>query len=153
MKMCKIPSVAARKMDRFANWYIHKWLGLPRCFSNTGCFRANSIQLPIQSITLGYKQEKSRLILNPRESVNMSFQQRPLEGCILRKLSVGGRLDEQGIAGEECIASRPTVQGHNKGTKKPWSWMRFDTAMLQKPTLVVLAWRRATSSTTPSVLA
>ena len=68
LKICEIPSSAASRMDILANSYIQKWLGLPRYFSDTGLFRANSLQLPIQSVTPGCKQEKSRLVLELRES-------------------------------------------------------------------------------------
>lgn len=52
-----------RKMDGIANSFIRKWLGLPQGLSETGLFRKNILQLPLQSIRLGYKQEKTRLIL------------------------------------------------------------------------------------------
>lgn len=36
LKVSEIPSSSASKMDSIANSYIRKWLGLPRCFSDTG---------------------------------------------------------------------------------------------------------------------
>ncbi len=43
-------------------------LGLPRCFSDTGLFGKNALQLPLKSINLGYKQEKTRLVFELKES-------------------------------------------------------------------------------------
>lgn len=50
-------------MDSHANCYIRKLLGLPRCFSDVGLFGRNMLELPIKSISLGYKQEKACLEL------------------------------------------------------------------------------------------
>ncbi len=38
-----------------------KWLGLPRCLSEAGLFERNILQLPLQSISMGYKQRKPGL--------------------------------------------------------------------------------------------
>lgn len=64
LKVAEIPSSLASKMDSF----IRKWLGLPHCFSDTGLFGKNMLQLPLKSISLGYRQEKTRLVLKLRES-------------------------------------------------------------------------------------
>ncbi len=61
LKVSEIPSSLASRMDTISNTYIRKWLGLPRCFSDTGLFGKNALQLPLKSINLGYKQEKTRL--------------------------------------------------------------------------------------------
>ncbi|KAJ8414256.1 hypothetical protein AAFF_G00051260 [Aldrovandia affinis] len=55
-------------MDGIANSHIRKWLGLPCCLSETGLFGRNILQLPLQSISLGYKQGKTRLVQELRES-------------------------------------------------------------------------------------
>ncbi|KAJ8393991.1 hypothetical protein AAFF_G00055240 [Aldrovandia affinis] len=57
-------------MDGIANSHIRKWLGLPRCLSETGLFGRNILQLPLQSISLGYKQGKTRLVQDLRESTD-----------------------------------------------------------------------------------
>lgn len=44
-------------MDLKAN-YIHKWLGLPCCLSDTVLFGNNILSLHLKSISLGYKKEK-----------------------------------------------------------------------------------------------
>ena len=54
-------------MDEKAKSFIRKWLGLPRCLSETGLFGR---KLPLQSISLGYMQEKTRLVLELRESTD-----------------------------------------------------------------------------------
>lgn len=68
LKMSEVPSSLVDKMDRLANSFIRKWLGLPRCLSDVGLFGRNTLQLPLRSIGLGYKQEKTRLVLELRES-------------------------------------------------------------------------------------
>lgn len=57
-------------MDRLANSIIRKWLGLPRCLSDIGLFGRNTLQLPLRSISLGYRQEKARMVLELRESTD-----------------------------------------------------------------------------------
>ena len=61
-------------MDGKANSFIRKCLGLPRCLSETGLFGKNTLQLPLQSISLGYMQEKTRLLLELRESTDQSVR-------------------------------------------------------------------------------
>ncbi|KAL2099527.1 hypothetical protein ACEWY4_003921 [Coilia grayii] len=70
LKMCEVPSSVADKMDRLANSFIKKWLGLPRCLSDVGLFGRNMLQLPLRSISQGYRQEKARLVLELRESTD-----------------------------------------------------------------------------------
>ncbi|KAJ8332759.1 hypothetical protein SKAU_G00416550 [Synaphobranchus kaupii] len=68
LKMSEVPSSTASKLDGLANSFIRKWLGLPRCLSDVGLFGRNTLQLPLHSISLGYKQEKARMVLELRES-------------------------------------------------------------------------------------
>ena len=68
LKMCDLPSSVASKMDGLANSFIRKWLGLPRCLSDVGLFGRTTLQLPLRSISLGYKQEKARMVLELRGS-------------------------------------------------------------------------------------
>lgn len=51
-----------------ANSFIQKWLGLPRCLSETGLFGKSILQLLLQSISMDCKQEKTKLVLELRES-------------------------------------------------------------------------------------
>lgn len=55
-------------MDAKANNFIRKWLGLPRGLSNVALFGKNMLTLPLKSISLGYKQEKVRLVFQLRDS-------------------------------------------------------------------------------------
>lgn len=55
-------------MDRKANGYIKKWLGLPCALVNMALFGRNILELSLKSINLGYKQEKVRLLFELRES-------------------------------------------------------------------------------------
>lgn len=68
LKVTEIPSSAASRMDGIANLYIRKWLGLLRCFSDINLFGKNILHLPLKSISLGYKQEKTHLVLELTES-------------------------------------------------------------------------------------
>lgn len=70
LKICEIPTSMFSRMDTLANSYIRKWLGLSRCFSDAGLFGWNMLELPVKSISLGYKQDKARLVLELRESAD-----------------------------------------------------------------------------------
>ena len=70
LKISELPSSTVSKMDGKANAFIRKWLGPQRCLSETGLFGKNALQLPLQSISLGYMQEKTRLVLELRESTD-----------------------------------------------------------------------------------
>ncbi len=48
LKVSVIPSSLASRMDTISNTYIRKWLGLPHCFSDTGLFGKNALQLPLK---------------------------------------------------------------------------------------------------------
>lgn len=74
LKLCDITSTTALKMDAEANSYIQKWLGLPRCLSTTALFGSNTLKLPLKSISLGYRQEKVRLVFELRDCPNPSVQ-------------------------------------------------------------------------------
>ena len=70
LKICEIPSSEVSRMDSLANNYIRKWLGLPRCLSDAGLFGWNMLELPMKSISLGYKQEKACLVLELKDSAD-----------------------------------------------------------------------------------
>lgn len=67
LKLCGI-TMTVLKLEAMANNYIRKWPGLPRCLSNAVLFGSNMLQLPLQSISLGYKKEKVRLLFELRDS-------------------------------------------------------------------------------------
>ncbi len=68
LKLCEVTSSAVSRMEAKANSFIRKWLGQPQCFSAAGLYGLNSLQLPLKSITLGYRQEKARLVMELRDS-------------------------------------------------------------------------------------
>ncbi|KAL0182507.1 hypothetical protein M9458_021882, partial [Cirrhinus mrigala] len=68
LKLCDIISSTVLKMDAKANNYIRKWLGLPRCLSTSALFGKNILRLPMKTISLGYKLEKVRLLLELKDS-------------------------------------------------------------------------------------
>ena len=68
LKLNDITMTMVLKLEAKANNYIRKWLGLPQCLSNTALFGRNTLQLPLQSISLGYKKEKVRLLFGLRDS-------------------------------------------------------------------------------------
>ncbi|XP_077382825.1 5-azacytidine-induced protein 2 isoform X1 [Festucalex cinctus] len=94
LKMSEIPSSAVSKMDGKANSFIRKWLGLPRCLSETGLFGKNALQLPLQSISLGYMQEKSRLVLELRESTDQSVRNANAKVPTGRKWNAQSEVDQ-----------------------------------------------------------
>ena len=51
-------------MDVNVKSLIQKLLGLQQGLSEMGLFRKNTLQLPLQSISLGVQSENARLILN-----------------------------------------------------------------------------------------
>ena len=70
LKLSEISASTVQRMDQKANNYIRKWLGLPRCLSNVALFGRNTLQLPLKSISLGYKLEKVRLVFELRDSTD-----------------------------------------------------------------------------------
>ncbi|XP_061764445.1 uncharacterized protein LOC133557731 [Nerophis ophidion] len=89
------------------NQLLHpKVTGPERCFSNNGLFGATLVHLPIQSIALGYKQEKARLILELEESSDPTVRNAHVPTPTGRKWQAGpevakaiGRLQHQEIVG------------------------------------------------------
>eukprot|EP00064_Thunnus_orientalis_P001583 superscaffoldBa00000109_g1586 len=112
-------------MDRLSNSYIQKWLGLPRCFSDTGLFGAISLQLPIQSITLGCEQ-KCGLVLELRESADPLVRNADGPVLIGRKWQAHtevnkaiSRLQHQEIIGCKTPLTQGCYRGrHNQVMKK-----------------------------------
>ncbi len=72
--MTPLPMSMVNKLDGKANSLIRKWLGLTRCLSETSLFGRNMLQMPLQSITMGYKQEKARLVMEMKESTDQSVR-------------------------------------------------------------------------------
>lgn len=94
LKMSEIPSSTLSKMDGKANSFIRKWLGLPRCLSETGLFGKNMLQLPLQSIQMCYMQEKTRLVLELRESTDESVRNANAKVLTGRKWNAQTEVDQ-----------------------------------------------------------
>lgn len=54
---------AVSKMNTKTSSFIRKWLGLPRCLSLANLYGRSTHQLPLKSITIGYRQENERLVM------------------------------------------------------------------------------------------
>lgn len=91
LKLCEIPISMLNKLDGKVNTFIRKWLGLPR--SETCIFRRNVLQLPIQSITMGQKQEKSRLVME-MESTDQSVREANIKIGTGRKWKAHAEVDQ-----------------------------------------------------------
>lgn len=74
LKLCDTTLTAVEKMDLRTNSYLRKWLGILRCLSNMALFRRNTLQLPLISVSLGYYQEKVRLLFKIRDSPDPTIQ-------------------------------------------------------------------------------
>lgn len=85
LKICDITASAAIRMDTKPNNFICKWLGLPRCLSNLALFDKNTLVLPLKSISLGYKQEKVRLVFQLRDSPDPTIKNARVEVRTERK--------------------------------------------------------------------
>ncbi|CAJ1057413.1 PREDICTED: uncharacterized protein LOC107738138 [Xyrichtys novacula] len=106
LKLCEVTSSAVSRMEAKANSFIRKWLGLPRCFSAAGLYGRNSLQLPLKSITLGYRQEKARLVMELRDSSDRTVAEANARVATGRKWKavdevqkVMGRLQHQEVVG------------------------------------------------------
>lgn len=75
LKLCEVASSAVSRMDAKANAFVRKWLGLPRCFSAVGLCGWNSLHLPLKSITLGYRLEKARLVMELSSSSDVTVRE------------------------------------------------------------------------------
>lgn len=67
-------------MDSKAKNYICKWLG-------SALFGRNILKLPLKSISLGYKQEKVRLVFKLRDSPDLFAQNTKAQLCTGRAVS------------------------------------------------------------------
>lgn len=92
--MSEIPSSTASKMDGKANSFTRKWLGLPRCLSEVGLFGRNTLQMPLQSISLGYKLEKARLVLELKESTDETLRNAKAKVLSGRKWNAQTEVDQ-----------------------------------------------------------
>lgn len=106
LKLCEVTSSAVSRMEAKANSFIRKWLGLPWCFSAAVLYGQNSLQLPMKSITLGYRQEKARLVMKVGGSLDRTVAEANARVATGRKWraveevqKAMGRLQHQEVVG------------------------------------------------------
>ncbi|KAI8482700.1 hypothetical protein Bbelb_395800 [Branchiostoma belcheri] len=68
LKMYNISMSTVDQIDRKANSYFRRWLGVPRCLSTVALFGDNMLSLPLSSIAEEYKVAKVQLVLELEES-------------------------------------------------------------------------------------
>ncbi|XP_074530869.1 LOW QUALITY PROTEIN: interferon-induced very large GTPase 1-like [Halichoeres trimaculatus] len=107
LKLCEVTSSAVSKMDAKASSFIRKWLGLPRCHSSASLYGKNILQLPLKSITVGYRQEKARLVMELRDSSDETVRDMKARVVTGRKWKAQeevqkavGRLQHQEVVGK-----------------------------------------------------
>lgn len=118
LKLCGIPLTTVLKMDSKANNYICKWFDPHRYLSKTALFRRNILWLPLESISLGYKQEKVRLVFELRDSPYLSFQNTKAQVCTGHKWNASQTVDQA------INRLKHRVQSDKKGKERPgdlWS--------------------------------
>ncbi|KAL7395412.1 hypothetical protein ABVT39_016252 [Epinephelus coioides] len=94
LKLCDISLATAQKLDSKANNYIRKWLGLPRCLFTAALFGSTTLKLPLKSISLGYRQEKVRLVFELRDSPDPAVQNAKAHVCTGRKWDAAKAVDQ-----------------------------------------------------------
>ncbi len=155
LKLCEVTSSAVSRMEAKANSFIRKWLGLPRCFSAAGLYGWNSLQLPLKSITLGYRQEKARLVMELRDSSDRAVADADARVETGRKWrakeevqKMMGRLQHQQIVGMVQIgragldgASHPSY-GPRASRKERKDLVVAEVTRIEQEELRVRSWHR-----------
>lgn len=130
LKLCEIPTSAVQRMDAKANNYIRNWLGLPRCLTDVALFGRNKLQLPLKSVTLGYKLEKARLVFQLRDSADPAVNDSKIQVKTGRKWNVeqvvaqaSSHLQHQEVVGwvqhgKAGLGLKPPPKRWSKATKK-----------------------------------
>ena len=92
----ELPLTTVEKMERLANTYLKKWLGIPRSFSSVGLFSQNSkLQLPLKSVLDQYQITKARQVMLLEESSDHCVSEAGIQ-------IEGGRKWRAGVAVEEA---------------------------------------------------
>ncbi|KAL0968221.1 hypothetical protein UPYG_G00263980 [Umbra pygmaea] len=125
LKVCEVASSEVSRMDSLANSFIRKWLGLPRCFSDVGLFGWNMLELPIKSISIGYKQEKALLVLELKNSADPLIRSANVPICTGRKWKAQAEVDHA-ISSLQHREVMKAVQSSRAGlgwgaAQQPWS--------------------------------
>lgn len=63
-----IPLSKVDKLERLVSSFAKKWLGLPRCITNTALYGKGVLELPVSSLTEEFKCSKVRLEITLVES-------------------------------------------------------------------------------------
>lgn len=63
-----IPLSKVEKLERLISSYAKKWLGLPRCITNTALYGKGVLELPVSCLTEEFKCAKVRLEMTLTES-------------------------------------------------------------------------------------
>ncbi|KAI8513341.1 hypothetical protein Bbelb_099800 [Branchiostoma belcheri] len=85
LKTYNISLSVVDQIDRKANTYIRRWLGVPRCLSTVALYGNNMLSLPLSSIAEEYKVEKVRLVLELEGSRDSSVRAVTKNICTGRK--------------------------------------------------------------------
>ncbi|KAI8518207.1 hypothetical protein Bbelb_042240 [Branchiostoma belcheri] len=88
LKTYNISLSVVDQIDRKANAYFRRWLGVPRCLSTVALFGDNMLSLPLSSIAEEHKVEKVRLVLELEGSQDSSVRAVSKSICTGRKWKV-----------------------------------------------------------------
>lgn len=138
LKLCEVVSSAVSKMDAKANAYIRKWLGLLRCFSAAGLFGWNSLHLPLKSITQGYRQEKTRLVMELRNFSDASLREAQVRVATGRKWKAEEKVQKavSRLQHQEVVGRVQTGRGGLGWGEPPALWSKVGKK--ERKDLVVL---------------
>ena len=69
LQMYEIAISCVKRIQQYSNKYLHKWLGVPPCFSKVGLYtNSGNLQLPISSLVEEFKIGKVRLHMMMKDS-------------------------------------------------------------------------------------
>ena len=57
----EVPLSKVERMEKIINYFVRKWLGVPRCLSIVALYGKGIVELPISSLTEEFKCAKVRL--------------------------------------------------------------------------------------------
>lgn len=125
------------KLEAKTNSYIRKWLGLSQCLSNVALFGRNTLKVSLQSIKLGYKREKVRLLFKLRELLDPPIQSASPQVRTGRKWNATEAVDQVQLQHQEIVGFTPGRAGLGwgampkrlfKATKKERKYWRASVA-------------------------
>lgn len=123
-----IPLSTLSKMDWKASSFIRKWLCLPLNLFECCLFRRNILQLPLQSITIDYKREKTRLSTEMTESTDQAVRSTNVQVCTGYKWKAHDidQVVTRPSSGPQCFSKsmdneRYKIKAAAQGHKGSWS--------------------------------